>query len=236
MRDTVLLDLGGTLAEYYSREEFPGVLRRCITCVCERLAALGIAQTTAEDVWPRVAQENHEGKDLQVRPLEGRLARIFELDGAAIAEDVMAGLCRAFLGPILALARVYDDAVPALQQVRDLGARTALVSNTPWGSPGGLWREEVSRLGLRPCLDADVFCTDVGWRKPDRRIFEFALRRMGAGPEQCLFVGDHPVWDVEGARAVGIEAVLVTREAAAPAGDAKVISSLVALPRLLESL
>lgn len=120
-------------------------------------------------------------------------------------------MCWHFTRPIFACGRCYEDTLPALQQLRAEGIKTALVSNTPWGSPGALWRQELSRLGLSGWLNAVVFCTDMGWRKPAGPIFERALELLGAEPQDCLFVGDDPRWDLAGARAVGIEAVLIDR-------------------------
>jgi putative hydrolase of the HAD superfamily len=86
-----------------------------------------------------------------------------------------------------------------------------LVSNTTWGSPSVLWREEIARHGLIDFFDVVVFCRDVGWRKPARAIFEHTLAELAVSPDACLFVGDDPRWDVAGPRACGIEAILVDR-------------------------
>ena len=90
----------------------------------------------------------------------------------------------------------------------------AIISNTPWGSPSALWREEIGRLGLSEWMDIVVFCTDVGWRKPARQIFDFTLEKLHIQPQDCIFIGDHPRWDLAGARAVGIEAILMDRQGA----------------------
>lgn len=54
-----------------------------------------------------------------------------------------------------------------------------------------------------------MFCVDVGWRKPHWAPFEEALSRLGVSASQAVFVGDDSVWDVEGARDVGMEPVLI---------------------------
>ena len=59
-----------------------------------------------------------------------------------------------------------------------------------------------------------MFCRDVGWRKPASPIFQVTLERLQVRPEQCLFVGDEPRWDIAGPAAVGISAVLLDRRAA----------------------
>lgn len=65
----------------------------------------------------------------------------------------------------------------------------------------------LDQLGLRDLLEVVVLAERVGVRKPDPRIFQLALVRLGALPERCLFVGHHPVADVIGAHASGIISV-----------------------------
>jgi putative hydrolase of the HAD superfamily len=113
--------------------------------------------------------------------------------------------------PLHSQARLFEDALPFLRELRERQMRSVLVSNTTWGSPAYLWREELARHGLAQHLDDAVFCRDVGWRKPDARIFTYALTKAATDPSQCLFVGDDPVWDVEGPQRMGIPAVLLDR-------------------------
>jgi HAD superfamily hydrolase (TIGR01509 family) len=143
--------------------------------------------------------------------MEERLRRIFGLGSGADAA-LLAMLCERFLGPILAVGRVYDDALPVLGRLRRAGYGLAIVSNAPWGSPPGLWRDELERLGLARAVDAVVLCGDVGWRKPDARIFRRAAADLGVACERCVFVGDEPEWDVAGSSAVGMHSVLIDRE------------------------
>ena len=201
MKEFVLFDLGNTLVSYYERRDFPGILRQSIG---EVELFLG---TEAE--WERVQAENFTAKDFSVRPLAERLSRIFP--EAAWSEDNSLEACRRFMTPIFALAHVYDDALPTLETLRARGVKTAIVSNTPWGSPAVLWREELARLGLTEAVDLIVFCADCGWRKPARQIFDHTLEKLQATPEQCVFVGDDPRWDIVGPQSVGIEALLIDR-------------------------
>lgn len=201
MKDFVLFDLGNTLVSYYERSDFPGILRQSIDEV-ERFL-----RTSAE--WDQVAKENFTAKDFCVRPLEERLRRIFP--HAAWPEETTEEACRRFMTPIFALARVYDDVRPTLDVLRAAGIQTAIVSNTPWGSPAVLWREELAHLDLADAVDVLVFCGDCGWRKPASQIFKYTLERLQATPEQCVFVGDDPRWDIAGPQSVGMEAVLINR-------------------------
>jgi putative hydrolase of the HAD superfamily len=227
-KEAVLFDLGNTLVRYFQRSEFPTVLEEAILGVRRLLGESGLLEVAAETMWRRVAQENHEAEDHRVRPLAGRLARIFQL-APGTAAGVADALCRCFTEPLLARGHLCEDAIPVLQQIRAAGIQTGLVSNTPWGSPGNLWRADLDRLGLGAWLDVTVFCTDVGWRKPARPIFEQALAQLGVAPRQCLFVGDDPRWDLAGPQQMGMEAVLIDRQGTVPATAGGAIRDLYGL-------
>lgn len=210
MITAILFDLGGTLAEYYDRTETPAVLAEALVEVQGFLREHGLSCALPESALHQM-QTQREADDHRVRPLAERLTRVFGLASPAPSSDLAMEMSRRFLRPIFARGRCYDDTLPVLRELRARGFKTAIVSNTPWGSPAALWREELTRLGLSHLMDVAVFCTDVGWRKPARRIFDFALARLHIMPQEALFVGDHPVWDITGARGAGIEAVLIDR-------------------------
>ena len=224
MVKAVLFDLGNTLVSYYTREEFPGVLAECIGS-CRRLLLKRGVGIREEGLWGRVNEQDHESPGHRVYPLEDRLRHIF----GAQDEETLGALCAAFTEPIFGLATLHDDVKPTLGELRMRGVKTAIVSNTPWGSPAGLWRRELDRLGLSPLVDEAVFCRDVGWRKPDPRVFIHALALLGIEAGDALFVGDDPRWDVEGPRALGMRTALVDRTGRNP--DA--LHGLVGLTKLL---
>lgn len=228
----LLFDLGGTLAYYYDRHQFPGILRQAVFGVLDELQDRGLLSIEPRSLWASVAEENHESVDHRVRPLEGRLARIFNID-LLEHPGLEADLCRAFMEPIFARGFVYEDAVPALEEAGSRGFRTAIVSNTPWGSPAGLWREEVERFSIRRLVEEVVFCRDVGWRKPARQIFEHTLEKMRANPDRCVFIGNDPRWDIKGPEAVSIESVLIDRNSThSDAGEGPITTLLQIWDRL----
>jgi putative hydrolase of the HAD superfamily len=218
-KSAVLFDLGGTLAYYYDMSEFPSILQHAISDVQSYLSQNNLLTVTPEIVRSRVRQEDHESADFQSRPLEARLRRIFDIELSTGSDEFVMELCKRFMAPIFARGTCYEDTVPALKEVRARGLRTAIVSNTSWGSPAALWRNEIGRLGLDSYMNAVVLDRDVGWRKPSERIFEFALKKLGANPTDCLFVGDHPKWDVIGPYRVGMEAVLIDRKTVTASAD-----------------
>jgi putative hydrolase of the HAD superfamily len=138
--------------------------------------------------------------------------------------------------PIFARECCYEDALPTLRELRSIGFKMAIVSNTTWRSSAALWREEIKRLDLDVYVDAVVFCRDVGWRKPAKQIFEFTLEKLQVLPQHCVFVGDDPGWDLVGPRAVGIETVLIDRRGVRHDAEEETIKSLYELPSRLQLL
>jgi HAD superfamily hydrolase (TIGR01509 family) len=219
-----LFDLGNTLVHYYRRGEFAEVLRHCLDGAV-RAAEVAPRDASADDLFERALELNREASDFAVRPLPDRLREL--LPGCAGApEEQMERVCRAFMAPIFACARADPDAAHVLDALRERGVRTAVVSNTPWGSPAAYWREELERHGLLRRVDAAVFCVDVGWRKPHPAPMLRALAQLGVEPQEALFVGDDPRWDVEGARQAGIRPVLLSAEPGVSPPDCIVVPDL----------
>lgn len=67
----------------------------------------------------------------------------------------------------------------------------------------------LKNLGLNHFFKAILISAEVGWRKPHPKIFQEALRRLGAKAEETVFVGDNPIDDVQGAKNVGMKAIFI---------------------------
>jgi putative hydrolase of the HAD superfamily len=104
------------------------------------------------------------------------------------------------------LIGIEAEMLTALDRLRAAGIRTALVSDA-----GADDVECWERSPLRDRLDAIIFSYQVGVRKPDARIYKYALEAIGVRPEDALFVGDGGSDEHRGARAVGMQTVIVTR-------------------------
>lgn len=68
-------------------------------------------------------------------------------------------------------------------------------------------RSLLRELGLAAHLDAVVLPADAGAAKPDARIFQVALARLGLAADQAVHVGDHARRDLAASRAVGMHAI-----------------------------
>lgn len=89
-----------------------------------------------------------------------------------------------------------------------------------------LQRRKVRALGLSRRVEAVLFAREHGGEKPLPGVFQAALRHARAAPPEALMVGDHPIADVGGARALGIPARLLRTRWFTPPPDVAVIEHL----------
>lgn len=120
---------------------------------------------------------------------------------------------------------LYDDALPTLAALRQHDLRIGLVSN-------GQRDLEAFADHHRLDVDACVGSKHHGFVKPHRSIFEAALEALGAAADEAVMVGDSPNDDIEGARALGLRAILLDRDGTHEPGQ-DVIPTLLELPAAL---
>ncbi len=106
---------------------------------------------------------------------------------------------------------LYDDVVPVLARWA-LRYRLVAISNG---------NADLARVGLGAYFVAHVAAHEIGFGKPDARIFLEACRRVAAQPAAVLHLGDDPELDVRAARSAGLQAAWIRRPDLAPAGQAE---------------
>ena len=108
-------------------------------------------------------------------------------------------------------ARLFDDSLPVVAELRRNGIRTGLISNCSHST-----RAIVDHLGLPQAFDGIALSFEVGVAKPDEEIYRTALALAGGGEiDRTVFVDDQ-VGYCDGAAAIGMRALLIDREEADP--------------------
>lgn len=95
---------------------------------------------------------------------------------------------------------LFDDTRPVLTQLKARGYRLGILTN----GVSVLQNRKLDCCGVRALVDESVVSGDIGVHKPDPRVFLYAAERLSLPPERILFVGDHPVNDIRGAKEVGM--------------------------------
>ncbi|MBC7233367.1 MAG: HAD family hydrolase [Chloroflexi bacterium] len=116
----------------------------------------------------------------------------------------------------------------ALARLARQGYRMSVISNAD-----GHVAQELDCVGLAPYFEEIFDSHLVGYAKPDPRLFEHALTKLGLHPEECLFVGDVYYVDVLGANQVGMAALHLDRYGLYEGWPGYRIPTIAALPDFL---
>ena len=196
----LLFDFGGTLA-FLDYE----LLAREFSREGRRLDALALEHA---EYAGRAAIDRHLMTDGN-KVVSGAYEQFFRgwMEAAGIPEEEFRE-CAARFTAIHREATLWRVVRPgtfeALEAFKSAGYKLAIVSNAE-----GQVEADAKRFGLAPYFDVIIDSHIVGVAKPDPRIFQIALERLGMGPDEVKFTGDIYSIDVEGARAAGIEARLI---------------------------
>ena len=135
----------------------------------------------------------------------------FEAHSRVFHELIAAGpgvdrpLANALYDVMLDTWHAYDDTIPTLHALRERGIRTCLLSNA--GVP---IRTVLDRDGISPWYDEIVLSYEVGFVKPDVRIFQAALEALGLPASEVLMVGDNANDDGGGTH-LGLRTLILPR-------------------------
>lgn len=208
----VLFDLGGTLAQY-PVPSLPVVVVRCAKALVTGLLVGSDAESPPAAAVPGPEEAHARRRAAHAdSPLPHRVATALRRMVRSLSGRTLPGMGEMCARPLVAKGWLFDDSVATLQALRDRGYRLGLVSNTPWGTPDYLWVGQLERFALAPLFDATCFSSDVGFRKPDARIFRAALDRLGVPARRAMFVGDDRTADILGAGQMGLRTALIVRD------------------------
>ncbi len=196
----VLFDAGNTLVSL-DRDRTLSILREAgVKTDLDRLARAELAARLALD---RTVGPGSSGTEPEV--WREYLGTLFRESGvpASRAEAVGRMIVDEHVETHL-WTHVHPETPGTLKVLLGRGYRLAVISNAD-GRMEGVLRA----AGLREFFEFVIDSHEVGWEKPDRRIFQEACRRLALPPEACLYVGDLFNVDVRGARGAGLHAVLL---------------------------
>lgn len=98
---------------------------------------------------------------------------------------------------------LYKDTISTLDRLREMGFKVGILTN----GPSRYQRDKVERVDLHCHVDAVVVGGELPYPKPHKSAFEEVCRQLGCTLEECAYVGDHPINDVDGARKAGMTGI-----------------------------
>ena len=98
--------------------------------------------------------------------------------------------------------RIFEDTIEIIKKLKVQGLKIAALSNT---NPQHV--EVMKKNGVLDYFDISILSCEVGFRKPDPRIYELALDKLGVLPNETFFTDDK-VENIKSAQELGIRAFL----------------------------
>ena len=167
----------------------------------ELSALAGISPDTWRDEYARIGDSVTDGRISRGEAF----TRILRASGREPRAGLVAEMLRRDQELLLANARLFDDAIPFLQGLRDRGVTIAIVSNCTENT-----RPLLVTYGVDALADTLVLSCEVRSAKPAAEIFRCALDRLGVAAEAAIFVDDQASY-CAGSVAAGIRAVQIVR-------------------------
>lgn len=197
MVEAVILDVGGVflLPEH-----------RPVLAALERIGIEGQPSRIDPAHYAGIAAYDLAGRAWDGKPGLDDAYRLEYLKALGIPDGNASAVLAEFFSQPVPWTRVVTDSASALHTLAQTGLPLAIVSNAD-----GTVEEQLRLLsicqvgeGLGASVGAIIDSTVAGIAKPDRRIFELALRAIGVKSDRAIYIGDSIRVDVEGARAAGI--------------------------------
>jgi putative hydrolase of the HAD superfamily len=155
-----------------------------------------------EEIHPEVLR--HQRTHAEAR--RERFLRLFDWAGSPLPAAELEAISVRYREAYQAARRPVEGA-PALLRLLRGRVTVGIVSNNHTAEQA----DKLAATGLAPLVDFLLTSEDAGAEKPNPKIFEVALERAGARPEEAVMVGDTWATDILGARAAGIRAVWLNR-------------------------
>ena len=148
-------------------------------------------------------------KDLKEYPNRKRFEIFMEKTGLKGDDDLLERFVCSHMES-LSGAMVYPKHhTEILFYLKEKGYRLSVVSNFDHAPTA---RKLLGKFGIIDFFEHIVISEEVGWRKPHRKIFEFALSRLGKNASDVIFIGDNPEADILGSSDCGIDSIWVKRK------------------------
>ena len=149
--------------------------------------------------------ERHRTGRLDLQTARTEVVRLALKDLGVYEEDLAVRIGREYHDRREERLEIFPDALDTLQWLRRRGCKLALLTN----GNGGPQRTKIEKFGLEPLFDLILIEGEVGFGKPDPRVYKLALDRLSLSPADVWMAGDNLEWDVVQPQRLGIFSIWI---------------------------
>jgi putative hydrolase of the HAD superfamily len=172
-------------------------------CAVDPEALFDAIKTSGHWFWSDPDRHRVGRLDLQTARIE--VARLGLKDLGVESMELAATVGGAYHNRREERLEIFPDAIDTLNWFRERGCRLALLTN----GNGKPQRRKIEKFGLERFFDSIFIEGEVGFGKPDERIYRLALERLGVPAGDTWMVGDNLEWDVIQPQKAGIHGIWI---------------------------
>jgi putative hydrolase of the HAD superfamily len=208
MKKGILFDLYGTLIDILTDEVDPWVystLSRYLSYRDIKIAPKELKKIYFEDVQSQLKQSNEAYPEVDVYKIFSSMMHRYGSKTYSKSEVVdTAVLFRSLTMRRFEVFQGVYEVLASLVEKYEL----ALISDAQWV----FTEPEMAMLGLTRFFGFWILSSRFGFKKPDGRLFDMAMKKLMIKPEESVYIGDNPPKDLVGAKKVGMKFILFRSE------------------------
>ncbi len=219
----IFFDIDGTLLD------FKGAERAGVMAIYSEFGwRLPMDADVFYEAWCRVGEKHFQlylqGKKGFVAQQKDRVLELFGLASVTLSESQAKGVFAHYLAAFENNWALFGDVLPCLKGLYGQH-RLGIITNGHRGQQ----HKKLAVTGIRDFFDVVVCSGEIGYAKPDPRIYETAAKWAGVALGECVYVGDNYSHDIEASRRAGMQAIWICRKPCDPmtkTADGPIIRSL----------
>ena len=207
MYKNFIFDVYGTLIDIHTNEYEQSAWSK----LAETLSFYGVEYTPQElsetyfsscEWQMRSGASAHKHPEVDVVEI---FCHLFENKGKKANKSLSTHLAQEFRAFTTQYIRVYDGVIDTLTKLKKAGKKLYIVSN----AQSCFTKQELNKLGLRKFFSGIAYSSDYKCAKPDAALFNALIEKHKLDKKQCVYIGNDPFTDVEGARNAKIDCLFI---------------------------
>jgi putative hydrolase of the HAD superfamily len=208
MKKAIFFDLYGTLIDILTDENDPWVystLSRYLSYRGIKIAPKELKKTYLEDIQSQLKQSNESYPEVDVYNIFSNMMHRY--GNKSYSKSVIVDTAVLFRSLTMRRFEVFQGVYEVLMSLAEK-YELALISDAQWV----FTEPEMAMLGLTQFFKFTILSSRFGFKKPDGRLFDTAMKRLMIKSEESVYIGDNPPKDLIGAKKAGMKFILFRSE------------------------
>lgn len=151
-------------------------------------------------------KSNEIGRKNQKAARREIVRRVFEK--LKLPTNDIEGVADSFSERRLEALKLFPNVIETLEFIKSKAIMTTLITN----GDGKIQRYKIEKFNLEKYFDYTFIETEIGYGKPEEKIYKLALDKMNVSPQNTWSIGDNLIWDVKAPQNIGIYGIWVDFE------------------------